>query len=419
MEEIIVSIWCMTYNHEMYVRDAIEGFLSQKTSFRYEIIIHDDASTDNTVKIIKEYEQKYPDLIHSICQKNNQYSRNQPSTKWIWDIAAQNCKGKYIAICEGDDYWIDVQKLQIQVDFLETHSEYIMAVHDAVNVDYVNHVVKSGSAYDKDCKVSSRDIIMQNKCIFSASMVYRREVLQMNGFFVNSGISDYPILLYSLEKGKIFYFTRIMSVYRQHHEGSWSRSFMNGEIRWPHSILMIEFLMQYNKYTNKKYNIYTVSRIQKSAMDIINMCIGMSKEEFLETSDKNFQKMGRRYGNIFKQLNNLWLHLFEEDYMKEDIVPFCNKFQKIVIMGAGKYAGIMAKKLHSKGITFEGFVISDDQQSEHNYLGKAVWKLSLLPFDLVNTGIIIAINPSIWEEIICSLMQAGAENYICPFLLVN
>lgn len=419
MGDIVVSIWCTAYNHEAYIRDAIESFLAQKTTFQYEIIIHDDASTDKTVDIIKEYEQKYPDLIHSICQKKNQYSRNHPSVKWIQDIAAQNCKGKYIAICEGDDYWIDVQKLQMQVDFLETHSEYIMAVHDAVNVDYLNYVIKSGSAYDKDCMISARDIIMQNKCIFSASMVYRREVLQMDDFFVNSGIGDYPTLLYSLEKGKIFYFTRIMSVYRQHHEGSWSRSFMSGEIRWPHSILMIEFLMQYDKYTNKKYDVYTVSRIQKSAMDIINMCIGMSKEEFLETSDKNLQKMDQRYGNIFKQLNNLWLYMFDEDYMNEETFLFCKKFQNIVIMGAGKYAGIMAKKLHRKGITFEGFVISDDQQSEHNYLGKAVWKLSSLPFDLVDTGIIIAINPSIWEEITYSLMKVGAKNYICPFLFVN
>ena len=90
MEDILVSIWCVTYNHALYIRDAIEGFLSQKTNFKYEIIIHDDASIDSTAEIIREYEQKYPNLIHGIYQTENQYSRNQPSIEWIWKIQFDN-----------------------------------------------------------------------------------------------------------------------------------------------------------------------------------------------------------------------------------------------------------------------------------------------------------------------------------------
>ena len=79
MNDILVSIWCVTYNHELYIRDAIEGFLSQKTSFKYEIIIHDDASTDRTAEIIREYEQKHPNLVQCIYQTENQFVKNQPS----------------------------------------------------------------------------------------------------------------------------------------------------------------------------------------------------------------------------------------------------------------------------------------------------------------------------------------------------
>lgn len=417
MEEILVSIWCTTYNHEMYIRDAMEGFLSQKTDFRYEIVIHDDASTDGTAKIIREYEEKYPHLIHGIYQTENQYSKHHPSMKWIQEIALQNCKGKYIALCEGDDYWIDIQKLQMQVDYLETHAECIMTVHDAINVDCRNYEIKSESAYDRDCVISARDIILQEKCLFTASMVYRREVLQMDGFFLDSGIGDYPTRLYALERGEIFYFTRIMAVYRQHHAGSWSSSFLSGEIRWPHSIFMIDFLERYNEYTNKKYNAYVLTRIQKSAMDIINLCGEMTGEEFMETSNRYFEKMNRNYEHIFKQINRLWLWLFDPDYVDEALYHFKSMNQKIVIMGAGKYAEAVAEKLENKGIVYEGFAVSDNQEAEGRYLGKPVWKLGSMPLDLRNVGVVIGINPLIWEEIAYSLEQAGVKNYTCPFLL--
>jgi len=118
----IVSICCITYNHEPYIREAIEGFLMQKTNFPIEIIIHDDASTDNTAGIIREYEQKHPEIFKCIYQKENQYS------KGVRGITARftfpNARGKYIALCEGDDYWTDPLKLQKQVDFLEENEDY-------------------------------------------------------------------------------------------------------------------------------------------------------------------------------------------------------------------------------------------------------------------------------------------------------
>ena len=119
MDEIMVSICCLTYNHEKYVKDALEGFVSQKTSFNFEVLIHDDASTDNTANIIKEYEKKYPDIIKPIYQKENQYSKGLAPGRMNRDRAS----GKYIAMCEGDDYWIDPLKLQKQVDYMNAHPD--------------------------------------------------------------------------------------------------------------------------------------------------------------------------------------------------------------------------------------------------------------------------------------------------------
>ena len=120
---LMVSIRCITYNHEPYIRQCLDGFVMQKTNFRFEAIAHDDASTDGTADIIREYAEKYPDIIKPIFEKENQYSKHDGSLVRIMDEA---CKGKYIAICEGDDYWIDSLKLQKQVDFLEANPDYGM-----------------------------------------------------------------------------------------------------------------------------------------------------------------------------------------------------------------------------------------------------------------------------------------------------
>lgn len=121
----LVSIDCTTYNHENFIRDAIEGFLMQKTTFPVEILIHDDASTDKTASIVREYEEKYPHLIKPIYQTENQYSKRDGS---IGRIQRGRARGKYVALCEGDDYWTDPLKLQKQVDFLENNKDYILTV---------------------------------------------------------------------------------------------------------------------------------------------------------------------------------------------------------------------------------------------------------------------------------------------------
>ena len=120
---LMVSIWCITYNHEPYIRQCLDGFVMQKTNFRFEAIVHDDASTDGTAAIVREYAEKYPDIIKPIFETENQYSKGDGSLDRIFQ---ETCKGKYTALFEGDDYWIDPLKLQKQVDFLECYDDYTL-----------------------------------------------------------------------------------------------------------------------------------------------------------------------------------------------------------------------------------------------------------------------------------------------------
>ena len=119
--KLIVTIRCLAYNHEPYIRQCLEGFVMQQTNFRFEAIVHDDASTDRTAEIIKEYADKYPDIIKPIFETENQYSKHDDSLRRIMN---EQTHGKYVASCEGDDYWIDPLKLQKQVDFLNNHQQY-------------------------------------------------------------------------------------------------------------------------------------------------------------------------------------------------------------------------------------------------------------------------------------------------------
>jgi glycosyltransferase involved in cell wall biosynthesis len=133
----LVSICCLTFNHEAFVRQCLDGFLMQKTDFDIEILVHDDASTDNTQSILREYESKYPDKIFPLYETENKYSNGY---KGRMDIVFNyaRARGKYIASCEGDDYWTDPQKLQKQVDFMESHPDYSVCFHRWSNLNMVN-----------------------------------------------------------------------------------------------------------------------------------------------------------------------------------------------------------------------------------------------------------------------------------------
>lgn len=133
----VVTIICTTYNHEEYISDAIESFLKQKIDFPMEIIIHDDASTDRTTNIVKKYEKKYSNIIKAIYQKENQYSKGKTPANFVY----KNIRGRYIASCEGDDYWTDPYKLKKQVYFLETHAEFIAVTHNVRVINEHNEVI--------------------------------------------------------------------------------------------------------------------------------------------------------------------------------------------------------------------------------------------------------------------------------------
>lgn len=224
-KEILVSIICIAYNHEKYIRFALNGFLMQKTNFKYEILVHDDASTDNTAMILKEYQDKYPDLIHVVYQKENQHSKgNSPIM-----ILLEQARGKYLAFCEGDDYWIDDKKLQRQVDFLINNIEYGAIYHNVDIVDEENVIFYDNDAQNTFPKYQSYTL-EKNKLLIGY-ITGQLGTLVCRNFYINftqkdklayrnckaNGDTKINLLLNSI--GKIKYIEDIMSCYRRTYIG--------------------------------------------------------------------------------------------------------------------------------------------------------------------------------------------------------
>lgn len=172
-QQVLVSIKCLAYNHEPYIRECLEGFVMQKTNFRFEAIVHDDASTDGTADIIREYAEKYPDIIKPIFETENQYSKHDGSLGRIMNEA---CTGKYIAMCEGDDYWTDPLKLQKQVDFLEEHEDYSMCFQAAEikNETSVKKIITCESVAEREYFAND---FFPGWVVPTASVVYRRDAV--------------------------------------------------------------------------------------------------------------------------------------------------------------------------------------------------------------------------------------------------
>lgn len=312
MNDIKVSIICIAYNHEKYIRDALDGFVKQKTNFNFEVLIHDDASTDSTADIIREYEKKYPELIKPVYQKENQYSKGVKISK---NYLYPNAKGKYIAICEGDDYWIDEYKLQKQFDVLEMHPEIDGCVHsvqkksaiDGCEKGYIEPLHKEGIIPIESVIKGGGEFIGTN------SIMYRSELINSNYKFKQILEIDYATQILIALRGGIYYLKDCMSVYRVLASGSWTiRMQKNPQALDELSLKIIKMLQVLDEETEFKYhetiketilerNCYIEARNGKIKNLFFNLIAnrydGFSKKEKIVLMLRALKNNGRKIKN--------------------------------------------------------------------------------------------------------------------------
>ena len=214
----LVAIKCLVYDHEPYLRDCLEGFVMQQTNFPFVAIVHDDASTDNSAAIIREYEEKYPDIIKPIYEAENQYSKRDGSVGRIMNAAVDATGAKYIAMCEGDDYWTDPLKLQKQVDFMEANPEYGLCYAKAYryNEELKKYIGVKGSA-----RAEVYELSIQGTHHISTPTILMRQSLFLNclsdsSFLLNNGLfTDSSLWWWFAAKSKLYFMDDVVAVYRE------------------------------------------------------------------------------------------------------------------------------------------------------------------------------------------------------------
>lgn len=288
-ENIMVSIVCNTFNQEDYIADAIESFLMQRTNFEYEILIHDDASTDSTANIIKKYEDKYPKLIKPIYQEKNQYSQNV-NIDSVFQYS--RAKGKYIAYCEGDDYWTDSLKLQKQVELLELHPEIEICAHSAEVVDAeTKEKLEMIAPADKDTLFTIEEVIRgEGGFVATNSLLMRTDCMRKFYEFSENFPFDYAMQIQGALKGGMLYLSEIMSAYRKDAKGSWTvYTTENIEKKIAHVKNEVTMLETLNKETNYQYDKEVQHKIRKNQYGILIL-------------QKKYGEAIRKYWDIFSEL---------------------------------------------------------------------------------------------------------------------
>ena len=224
MNDIKVSVLCSTYNHVKYIEQAIRGILCQKASFRFEIIIHDDASTDGTSEIVKKYADLYPDIVKAIIQEHNSFNSN---INRVYDFMLPLCEGEYIAVCEGDDYWVNENKLQIQVDYMDKNPNcsLIGSLAKTFHEKEKCFTQYCSCDYPANNILSFKDVLMGKGQFPLASILYRKSFYFENETFLRSiRLFDYVIKVMLAHFGYVYIIPEITCVYRKGSAGSWTNS---------------------------------------------------------------------------------------------------------------------------------------------------------------------------------------------------
>lgn len=219
---ILVAINCLAYNHESYIRDCLEGFLAQQTTFRFAVVVHDDASTDKTADIIREYAERYPDIIIPIYETVNQYTRADSQIFDKMNEASDATGARYIALCDGDDYWTDRHKLQKQIDILEADSSLAACATDISLVDSQGNTInpkRGGMAKDgADGRYNLQEFYRSNRsyptCTVVFRLVHKEELRKKYRHTFNWYLGDWTLWMVLHAYGDFYYLDEPTAAYR-------------------------------------------------------------------------------------------------------------------------------------------------------------------------------------------------------------
>ena len=330
MSEIAVTVYCLAYNHEKYIGQCLDSLVNQKVSFPYQIIVHDDASTDGTRAIIEDYVKKYPEIIRPIYEKENQYSKK---TGIVKNIIAPLVIGKYVAVCEGDDYWISSEKLQKQYDVMEAHPQCGLCLHRTKEVtetgadtglEYPKQVYETGILKAEDLFNSIEPRMFHTTSFFFRGDAWRAYYKDTPVYRKVCHVGDVPYLLYFGSNYQTYQINEVMSCYRRGGLSSFTnKRFEVNEARLlQHHNSITNTYRLFDQETNGVYHWICVRRISKNLY--AKCALQGNFKELLSSESKDYLRdlpvakrvsvyVGIVFPNLIKELYVKHLREFEQN----------------------------------------------------------------------------------------------------------
>lgn len=302
-EKPLVSVSVITYQHSEYINDCLDGILMQETNFSIEVLVHDDASTDGTEEIIREYESKFPNIVKPLYEKENQWEKGRKGSA-VFNFP--RAEGKYIALCEGDDYWTDPLKLQKQIDNLSKYPDCDLCFHPVKIYDGKNDKITTEVYGFHDTKIKlfkTTDIIEGGGSFCSTpSILFRKRLVPLIPMFINIGYGLHTLIpiLASLRKGGL-YLPEIMSIYRRNSKTSVMDKFNRAENNFIWINQSINLMEALNEHTEHKYDTAFRKRILNYKIKILttNVSNKQKKKIYLEAKREMDFKSRVLYSRIF------------------------------------------------------------------------------------------------------------------------
>lgn len=412
--EIMVSVYCITYNHSDYIVKALEGFINQKTNFKYEVVVFDDASTDGTAEIVRDYARKYPDLIRAYLGHRNTY-KHPDRKKLITEYRRKILRGKYIAWCEGDDYWIYDGKLQRQFEWMESHPHTTLCIHNAIRYnectkEVIPQIMDMNTGYIDDEEL----ICCHHGGVPTSSFFYRAELLGAlpNSYYM-CPVGDDPVRWWCAYNGDVYYMDKVWSVRNYMHAESWNYSMAsNIDLKQGYFYCYLEFMAEFDKETNYRFH----SHIEQFALIVCRMGIYLKlpdKFTYFEL-EKRVEELEKDHGEEVRIWYKKILIAQRKrctDYL-DDVYHMANEYRgQFYIYGAGVEAKKCAGMLLDRDICFSGFVVSKKDNPETELLGHAIKEFG----ELVNgkeACFWLCMNERNREEVINFLFGKGVTKMI-------
>lgn len=285
-----LSVCMITYGHEHFINDAIDGVLMQHADFEIELIIADDCSPDKTSEVVQNIITNHPNGRWIKYIRHPQNIGMMENFAW----ALQQCTGKYIALCEGDDYWCNKEKLKKQVDFLEKNNQYALCYHRAYELFADGRKEIESLNTGSEPREYSLPDLSHGNFIHTPSVVFRREFLALPFWFRRSPVGDYTLYMLLARYGKCYYMPDVMAVYRRHEGGNWSGA--PGEFRLLNWVKVLNFLIQ--EFTEEPEVLYHLINQQATTLEKIN-------QYYPAALKRNIDKKRLTYFKIYSENKHL------------------------------------------------------------------------------------------------------------------